>query len=191
MSDESERLRDLALADPANDAILEGLRRLGLSDAWLAAGCLYQAVWNARDGRPPGWGIKDYDVFYWDDDLSWEAEDAVIRRAEALLAPLGVILEIRNQARVPLWFEARFGVPYPPVARARDGIDRFLVAGTCVGLSTAGEVYAPFGLRDLFDGVLRLNPRTPNPALFREKAESYRARWPWLTVVEPAGDGLD
>jgi uncharacterized protein len=29
--------------------------------------------------RPAGWGVKDYNVFYFDDhDPSWEAEDAVI-----------------------------------------------------------------------------------------------------------------
>jgi len=183
------RFRDLALANPINRAILDHLPALGVRQPWLTAGCLYQAVWNARDGRAPGWGVKDYDVFYWDDDLSWEAEDAVIRRAAALFGDLGlpggVEVEVKNQARVPLWFEQRFGAPYPPVATARDGIGRFLVAGTCVGMTPDREIAAPFGLADTFDGVLRLNPGTPNPTLFRAKAESYRARWPWLVIVEP------
>ncbi|XVV16815.1 nucleotidyltransferase family protein [Actinoplanes sp. CA-131856] len=47
---------------------------------YVTAGCLFQTVWNVVTGRPPAEGIKDYDVFYFDDgDLSWEAEDQVIK----------------------------------------------------------------------------------------------------------------
>jgi hypothetical protein len=32
---------------------------------------LFQTVWNLQRGRPPGQGIKDYDLFYFDPtDLS-------------------------------------------------------------------------------------------------------------------------
>jgi Nucleotidyltransferase len=47
---------------------------------YLVAGCLYQTVWNVATGQPPEAGILDYDLAYFDaTDLSWEAEDAVIR----------------------------------------------------------------------------------------------------------------
>jgi hypothetical protein len=72
---------------------------------------------------------------------------------------------------------------------ARDGIDRFLVPGTCVGLQPvpggAATLYAPYGLIDLYDGVLRPNPLCDHHSLFRKKAESYRARWDWLRIVAP------
>ena len=75
------------MADPVNAALLTRLPALRL----LTAGCLFQAVWNERAGQPPSWGVKDYDVFYFDDgDLSWAAEDAVIRRGRARLGDLGV-----------------------------------------------------------------------------------------------------
>jgi hypothetical protein len=53
--------------------------------------------------------VKDYDVFYFDEDLSWEAEDAVIQHLGVLTNDLGVTVEIRNQARVHLWYKQRFG----------------------------------------------------------------------------------
>ena len=31
---------------------------------------------------------------------------------------------------------------------------------------------------------LRPNPDSYAPTLFRNKAESYRRRWPWLSIVE-------
>ncbi|MGK9164703.1 nucleotidyltransferase family protein [Inquilinus limosus] len=178
-----------AMENPVNTALMQRLPRLGLRQCFLAAGCVYQAVWNRRSGQPSETAIKDYDVFYFDDrDLSWEAEDAVIREAAFLFADLGVPVEIKNQARVHLWYEARFGSAYPQLRSATDGIDRYLVQCTCIGIDVAtGRLYAPYGLRDLYDGMLRINPLTnPRPDLFRAKAEAYRARWPWLTIVDEA-----
>jgi hypothetical protein len=71
----------------------------------LVAGCLYQTVWNVLTGRPRGTGIRDYDLIYFDEDLSWAAEDAVIRRAVATARGCVGPVETRNQARVHLWFE--------------------------------------------------------------------------------------
>jgi hypothetical protein len=175
-------LATLALADPANAAILARLPQLAVPQAHLVAGCVFQAVWNHRGGHPPGWGIRDYDVFYFDDaDLSWEAEDRVIRRAATLFRDLDVTVEVRNQARVHLWYPGRFGAPYPRLRSARDGIDRYLIACTCVGLDASGAPYLPDSLDDLWHGRLRINPRQRQPEQFAAKAESYRARWPWLT----------
>ena len=39
------------------------------------------------------YGIADYDVFYFDPDLSWQAEDAVIRRLQETFAASGVTVE--------------------------------------------------------------------------------------------------
>lgn len=179
-------LLDCALANPVNVEILRRLPELGLGQAHLVAGCVYQAVWNRLSDAAPDAGIKDYDIFYFDDrDLSYEAEDEVIRRAAALFADFGVAVELKNQARVHLWYPQRFGPGYPKLAGVRDGIDRYLVACTCVGIdSRTYEVYAPFGLDDLWNGMLRPNPRNHRPNLFRTKAESYRARWPWLRIAE-------
>jgi hypothetical protein len=176
---------DRVLLNPVNAALLSRLPLLSLPACHLTAGCLFQAAWNLASGRDADWGIKDYDVFYFDDrDLSWEAEDVVIRRVNALAGDLSVRVETRNQARVHLWYERRFGGSYPRLSSARDGIDRYLVACTCVGIEVAGgALYAPNGLAELASGVLRMNPLNPRPDLFRAKAESYRERWPWLTLA--------
>ena len=44
-----EAFLTLALKNACNTAILERLPALGLPDAWLVAGCLFQTVWNAFD----------------------------------------------------------------------------------------------------------------------------------------------
>lgn len=172
------------LQNPANARLLDILPALGLPQGMLTAGCLFQAVWNVRGGKPADWGVRDYDVFYFDDtDLSWRAEDAVIQRAARLLGDAGAGVQIRNQARVHLWYAERFGRPYARLTCVEDGIDRFLVACTRVGLTIAERaLYAPDGLGDLWNGILRINPDWPAPDLFARKCADYRARWPWLTI---------
>jgi len=153
--------------------------------------CLFQTAWNYRSGAPLMARIKDYDVFYFDDaDLSWEAEDAVIGRVNAatadLCAELGAVVEVKNQARVHLWYEKRFGTPCPRLTAATEGIDRYLAAGLRLGIDAAtGELYAPGGVEEAWRGILRINQHNPVPDRFREKAQDYQQRWPWLTIVEP------
>ncbi len=184
-------MQDRFIADVQSNtvvrAILAHWPRLGLADGWLVAGCLAQTVWNRLSDQAPEAAIRDYDLFYFDaGDLSWAAEDQVIRRVGAGLGDLGCVAEVRNQARVHLWYPQRFGSAYPPLGSARDGIDRFLVPCTSLGVRPAGsglEIYAPYGLDDLYAGVLRPNPLNPLTARFQEKCRSYQARWPWLTVL--------
>lgn len=87
---------------------------LELTDCWLAAGALFQTVWNALSGRDPQAGILDYDLNYFDSSgLSWEAEDRAITAAAAVLGGIEANIQIRNAARVHLWYEQKFGVPCP------------------------------------------------------------------------------
>ena len=171
----------LVRQNPVNTAILERLPELDVSQAHLVAGCLFGAVWNVQAGRPAGENVNDYDVFYYDPDSSYGAEDAVIRRAEALYADLGVKVEVRNQARVHLWFASRFGQTRPPISSVQEGIDQFLVRCTCLGVNEHGVLYAPCGLDELEAGLLRPNPlNVDDGRLYRAKVQSYRQRWPWL-----------
>jgi hypothetical protein len=168
-------------------AILDRWERLALPDGWLVAGCLFQTVWNLQAGRAPEAGIKDYDLFWFDGaDLGAPAEARVQARVAAELADLGIAVEACNQARVHLWYERHFGRPCGRLRSVREGIDRFLVPATCVGVRPDGaggcEVYAPNGLDLLYAGRLQPNPLTDHRELYLAKARSYRARWPWLQV---------
>lgn len=177
----------LALQNPVNVAISDELYRLGLPDAWLVAGCLTQTVWNVLTRRAVDHGISDYDVFYFDPDTSWDAEDAVIRKLHARLAPLGVKVETRNQARVHLWYPGKHGAPYPPLTRSIDGIDRFLTQNTQVGIRRAGDgyaVYAPHGFSDVERLIVRPNPSLNfSAASYAVKAARWKALWPEITVI--------
>lgn len=175
------------LRNPVNATILARLPQLEAPDAWIASGALFQTVWNVLTHRPPGYGIKDYDVFYFDPDTSWDAENDVIVRAKHMFADVDAAIEVRNQARVHLWFEAKFGAPYAPLFRATDGIDRFLMHNAQVGIRPRGdgyEVYAPRGFDDIVHLIVRPN-YVPNFQVrtYLEKAERWKSLWPEITIL--------
>jgi uncharacterized protein len=178
-------------ADPTLMALLLALRPLALPQWRLVSGAVYQSVWNALTGRAPGHGIKDYDVCYFDGDVSYEAEDRIIRQVAAATGPLGLPVETRNQARVHLWFEGRFGVPYEPLRSTDEGLARYAAKVHAIGvrLEADGEISlaAPFGLDDLFSFVVRPNPVLANEGSYTEKAARAKALWPELTILPWSG----
>ena len=186
---EEERLIGILRASPTLMRVMDGVRALGLPDWRLVSGCVYQTAWNHLTGREPDYGLKDYDAVYFDPDTSWEAEDVFIRRTAAAFAPpLDAMVEVRNQARVHLWFEKKFGEPYAALSRTDEALERFVCPAFAVGARLEADdgitLAAPFGLDDLFAMRLRPNPNRPISAeAFARVWDSARARWPELTIA--------
>jgi hypothetical protein len=186
-----------------NRTLTEVLARatvLDLPGWYLVAGCLYQTVWNVVTGQPPQQGILDYDLAYFDDsDLSWEAEDAVIAAGERLFAGLPAPVQIRNQARVHRWYEQKFGVPCPPCESTEASIDTFEATTACIGVRAEPggrwRLYAPHGLADIFNLVVRPNPVLAPRQVYDAKTVRWQQQWPGLTVlpwpaaIPAAGEG--
>lgn len=183
------RVLAAVLANPVNAALLSSLNDDLLPNWYLTAGCVCQSVWNALTGRDPRYGIHDYDVFYFDDsDLSYGAEDRAIRRTVAALGPAArADIEIRNQARVHLWYEERFGAPCARLRSAEDGIDQFLTRSMAIGIRRGGDgalaLYAPDGLDDVLSLTVRPNVLPGRAARYAAKAASWSQRWPELNVL--------
>ena len=179
-------LETLVRATPFLIGTLQTVRTLNLPDCWLVAGAVYNRVWNHLTDRPARHGIKDIDLFYFDPDTSWQAEDDHIKRAAGAFAADPPV-ELRNQARVHLWYEDRFGQPYSALKNARQGIDRFACKTHAVGLqldpSGALSIYAPFGLRDIFAFRITPNPVLDKSATHDAKAARQKEMWPELTVL--------
>jgi hypothetical protein len=167
--------------------VLSVARGLCLPDWLVFSGAVYQPVFNHLTGRPLDYGIKDYDLGYFDaSDLSYDAEDAVIRRVKAAFdEPLRSTVEVRNQARVHLWFEAKFGEAYEPLSSTAEALERFASPTFAVGVRLESDdrlhIEAPFGLADLFALRLRTNPRRKTLGFVPTCANVLR-RWPELVI---------
>ncbi|HVB14743.1 MAG TPA: nucleotidyltransferase family protein [Candidatus Dormibacteraeota bacterium] len=170
------------------DEVLGRAHTLALPGWYLASGCVGQTVWNVLSGRPPGAGVKDYDLPYFDaTDLSWEVEDRAIRAAQECFAGVPCPVEVRNEARVHLRYEQRFGVPCPPYDSTEAAIATFPTTATSVGirldLAEFGQVFAPFGLADLLAMVVRANLALAPRPVYEAKVQRWQAEWPGLTVL--------
>ncbi|OAA54641.1 hypothetical protein ISF_08242 [Cordyceps fumosorosea ARSEF 2679] len=183
-------LRQVLSTNTTLITVLERVATLGLPNWYLAGGAVSQTVWNYASHLPPSAGIADYDVVYHDaSDLSWDAEDAHIRAARALFADMpGIDVEVRNQARVHLWYGAKHGTPCPPHASVEGGIDSWISTSAMVGVRLGGEdgrewsVYAPRGLSDLFNVVARPNAVLGSKESYDKKTARWRGIWDKLTV---------
>ena len=186
-----EQVAHLQAALQENRTLIDVLTRaatMNLPGWYLVAGCLYQTVWNVVTGQPPEAGILDYDLAYFDgSDLSWEAEDQVIRAGRTVCAGLPAPVQIRNQARVHLWYEPKYGVACPPHACTEAAIDSYETTTACLGVRTEPDgrwrIYAPHGLSDVFNLVVRPNPVLAPGHVYQAKIQRWRQQWPDLTIL--------
>lgn len=176
-----------ALRNPAIAHLWNAWDQLNLPNCWLVAGCLTQTIWNQKFGLPLGHGLSDIDVVYFDaTDLSEETEQALAERLRVQFPKLGLWLDVKNEARVHLWYEEKFGIPLAPYRSVQDAIDTFPTTATSVGIrqtSHGAEVYAPFGLDDLFNGIVRPNKRLITQGVYDAKVARWKTHWPELQVI--------
>lgn len=182
-----EALEAIIKAEPTLMRVLATTRELALPDAWLVSGAIYNCVWNSLTGRPALHGVNDIDIIYFDPDLSWDAEDRVIKAVEQALVDLPVPVQPRNQARVHLWFEQKFGFPFAPLASSRESLLRYASKTHAVAARLEADggltIDAPFGLEDMFAFRVTPNPAADNRLTHEKKGARIRSMWPEVTVV--------
>jgi hypothetical protein len=179
---------------PMVAAILDRWSDIRLPDCWLVAGCLAQTVWNDAFGLPATHGISDIDLVYFDgDDLSQGTEADHAARIRALFAGLGLWLDVKNVARVHLWYAEKFGSALAPYVSTEDAITTFPTTATAVGVQPQANglrIFAPCGLSDLLGLIVRPNKKKITRPIYDAKVEKWQARWPGLRVV-PWDAGAD
>jgi hypothetical protein len=152
-------LRTLMTADTLRHKALEAVAALGLSDCWIGAGFVRDAVWDHLHGYDVSEPKGDVDVI-WYNAASPQADiDERIEQELHNLMP-GLQWSAKNQARMHL----RNGdSPYASVSDAmRHWPETATAVAVRLGRSGLVEVNAPLGLDDLL--ALRLRP-TPHFSL--------------------------
>ena len=173
-------------SSPVLGPVLDRWAEVRLPDGWLAAGAVAQTVWNAKLGYPPDHGIRDVDIVYFDgEDLTAESEQGEAQRIASLFAHSSVRCDVKNEARVHLWYEARFGYAIAPYRSTEDAIATFPTTATAIAVRLADgrfEVSAPFGLTDLFHLIVRPNKTQINAQRYEAKLSRWRTNWPALDI---------
>lgn len=177
---ESELLALIA-GQPERLHLLRVVRDHGPQGAWIAAGFVRNAVWDALHGYGEPTPLSDIDVLHFSaDNLDPEADYAWERRLLEVCpdAPWSV----RNQARMHL---RNADSPYRDCA---DAMGHWPEVCTAVAVRLSGEfleLLAPLGIDHLW--ALRVRPSEhfrAKPHIYRERlaAKNWPARWPKLRI---------
>jgi hypothetical protein len=184
---DAARLERIILASPVLAPIIRRWEAISLPDCWLVAGAVVQTVWNDLFGFPPDHGFADVDLIYFDaTDLTEQAEAVHEARIRRQFSTLPVKFDVKNEARVHLWYAGKFGYEIPPYTSARHAITTFPTTATAIGVQPAGPgllISAPFGLSDLFSAIVRPNKVQVSQAVYESKVTRWRSVWPRLNIV--------
>jgi hypothetical protein len=97
-------------------------------------------------------------------------------------------VEVRNQARVHLWFAARFGAQCPEYKSVAHSIAHFASKTHAVGVRLDRDaniqIIAPFGLDDIFSFRMVPNRVINNRPTHEAKAARAKALWPEIVIEE-------
>lgn len=183
----AEQLLRILESNKSVQVILERADELKMPNWYLGAGGIAQTVWNTGHGFDPQKGIKDYDLVYYDgDNISYEAEDVYIQKGREAFKEIPVLVEIRNQARVHLWYKNHFGYPIDQHKSVEDAIGTWPTTATAVGVRKNGknfQICAPFGLDDLLGMVVRANKIKITEKIYQDKIDRWIRIWPNLKIT--------
>lgn len=98
-----------------------------------------------------------------------------------------VRLDVKNEARVHVWYEQAFGYGISPYTSVEQAKTTFPTTATAVAIRKRGddyEVFAPFGPDDLLNLVVRANKRQITREIYENKIRRWRKTWPRLKILD-------
>lgn len=186
LNEQQAVIAELLNANPWVPPVLNAIKTL--PGAWMGAGIIFQNIWNLHHGFPLNSHIKDIDVFYWQpEDLSWEAEDQVVQTLNKKLSHLEISIDIKNIARIHLWYEQRFGIKKQAYQSVAESIASWPVIGACMAVRLKDdklEFCAPYGFNDALNLRIRANKVLVDQNIYEDKAFKWKQQWPQLKVFD-------
>lgn len=179
--DNFSKVQAIISDDPVRWRLLERVRSLNLSDCWIGAGFVRNAIWDFLHGRSSSPVSTDVDVIWFDATRCNPEEDEALENFLRALDPT-IRWSVKNQARMHVkngdepYLSATDAMRYWPETATAVAV-RLREDGSC-------EVAAPLGLDDLFGLVIRPAGRfaTEKEKIYQErfKSKNWMKIWPLL-----------
>lgn len=171
--------------------ILDYIYELNLPNFYIAAGSVFQTIWNYYDKKPLNLGIRDIDVIYYDSnnlskEYEEELENKIIKHFRSL--NLNYEIDIHNEARMHLWKKENENKDINQYKNSEDAIDQWIATVHSIGITKEDDnirVYAPYGLSDIFSRTIRpIKHKANSKELYDKKVESWKKRFDNLNIIE-------
>ena len=171
--------------------ILDYVDKLDLPNYYIAAGSIFQTVWNYYDKKPLNYGIKDIDVIYFDkSDLSVEKDIEYYEKIKEYSDRIGCKYEIdvSNEARMHIWKNKKYNIDVKPYISSEDAIERWVATIHAIGITKENneiKIYAPYGLSDIFSRTIRPIKHDDNSKeMYEKKVNSWKERFDNLNIIK-------
>lgn len=171
--------------------ILDYIYELKMPNFYIAAGSIFQTIWNYCDNKPLNYGIKDIDIIYYDShNLSKESEkeleDKIINYIKN--KNLNYEFDIHNEARMHLWKKSNENQSIDYYENSEDAISQWIATVQAIGITKENnqiKVYAPYGLSDIFSKTVRpIKHKTNSKELYDKKVFAWKKRFDNLNIIE-------
>ncbi|MCL2113462.1 MAG: nucleotidyltransferase family protein [Streptococcaceae bacterium] len=164
--------------------IVEEVSKLNLPHWYIAAGSVFQTVWNAQEGKPLMNEVHDIDLVYFDSHLSADESKIADKALENFLSvKFGYQFDVHNEAQMHLWH----GTDRLPYTSCENAIERWIATVHAIGITqtqTGLRYFAPYGLDDIFSRTIRpLVHDDITREMYLAKAKKWQERFQGLTVL--------
>ncbi|MBK7890685.1 MAG: nucleotidyltransferase family protein [Bdellovibrionales bacterium] len=180
-----EQLEQILWQSPVFRPIFNLAAQVELPNWYVAGGCVTQTIWNWQMGLEPLHGLKDVDLVYFKNAQSESDEHSERQRIKKLFKDLPIPIDVINEARVHEWYLTKFGYEIPAYSSTEDGINTWLPAFS-IGIrpeASGIKLFAPFGLTDAFEMIVRPNKRQITEEIFNKMVLHLRKDWPDIQVI--------
>ncbi|NES99925.1 MAG: nucleotidyltransferase family protein [Sphaerospermopsis sp. SIO1G2] len=180
MNNEQENNLYIILSNSIIATVLPSIAELNLPNWWLAGGAIRNTVWSHIFGAECQLIIKDFDIAFF--DLQGNREQELSAKSILTAQFPNHEFDVKNQASFGRW---RAGATI--YNSTEDGIKDWLHTATSVSVSMnrKGEwqFFTPYGLKDLFAGIIRPTPTHINDIRAKNKASELMQKCSNLKLI--------
>ena len=157
--------------------VLDYISTLNLPNFYIAAGSVFQTIWNKMDNKNLNHNIKDIDVIYYELINNYCKNKGYKYE-----------IDVSNEARMHIWKKEKFGIDVEPYKSSEDAIDKWIATVHAIGITKDNneiKLYAPYGLSDIFSKTIRpIKHKYNTKDIYDKKAHSWQERFQNLNIIE-------
>ncbi len=170
-------------------SILDYIASLNLQNYYIAAGSIFQTIWNYYDKKPLNHNIKDIDIIYYDaNNLSKEDEEKLEYKISQYFQNMNYKFDVHNEARMHLWKKEKNNKNIKQYKNSEDAISQWIATVHAIGITKKNddiEIYAPYGLSDIFSRTIRpIKHKGNSKELYDNKVAVWKERFENLNIIE-------
>jgi uncharacterized protein len=150
---------------------------------------IQQTYFNFRHGFELHKNINDVDIAFFDTScFSEEKEQKIEKEINLTIQHETIKADVKNQARVHLWYKENFGYEIKPYIDIFDAIDSFPTTTTTIGVRKNKHnqyfVYSSYGLDDLYGLVQKPNKKQITEEIYIKKKNKISINWGNVKIIE-------